>query len=688
MRARSLRHTAATLALAVPLALVASLVLTVGAPTAAVAAVAPPTPIAGLPSQIVGGTKAATTADAQAVRMAQVYKFLASPATMDALRAQRAGTATPAQTQQIAQASASSPKTIGGYGGLTKGLGGATSAFSNYSLGTFIGSTIAGEITTKLWGVDANSLVCGVGGGGGAAQTITSFFAGQDCTAFNAAKEQPINTDVSGDMTSGSACFADGACFQIVGTASWMPSTRTSAWNRLADGTYPQDITPRPALCLKQVSGPAGKLSLLNYHLADGSFSQANYGAYRTTLAPSGENGCGGTDLGHNRSIPRSAPAGFTLDQVVGISVPQGPVIPVGKGSANPNRYISCDVTWQGGYRSEPGPMFTEADTDWTGSIPSCPTTPAEFIPLRTTLTLHTVGGADQVLSDMATPQETVDAFSGQYKHCLTTVCTTELEKNGVSCFDGADCQNWKEQVDQGSSTYTCRYGGVAVALSECNVYAPTWQPEAQRTGLVYADPITGKPAPNSPDPKEQGASPVQGTDRGTFGTPVQDPAGPRQCFPTGWGVFNPLEWVQRPVMCALEWAFVPTPAALTANTAKVDRAVATSGLGTITANVTQLGAIPIPGNGCGGIPLKFTLGGPQGVKVDTSLLNACPGTTLAPIAAVAHTILVGLITTLSFLSILRYVATIFGFSGLGGIQSAWSMSEQRAERAAAKAAQ
>lgn len=30
------------------------------------------------------------------------------------------------------------------------------------------------------------------------------------------------------------------------------------------------------------------------------------------------------------------------------------------------------------------------------------------------------------------------------------------------------------------------------------------------------------------------------------------------ECWPSGWGWFNPAQWVLRPIKCALEWAFVP----------------------------------------------------------------------------------------------------------------------------------
>lgn len=81
-------------------------------------------------------------------------------------------------------------------------------------------------------------------------------------------------------------------------------------------------------------------------------------------------------------------------------------------------------------------------------------------------------------------------------------------------------CRGWYEQPDK-EQTYQCRDGGVIVPLVECDPYRRAFDPEPS------FDPVA--------------------------------PAESQKCWPSGWGLINPLEWVYRPVSCALTAAFVPT---------------------------------------------------------------------------------------------------------------------------------
>jgi hypothetical protein len=683
---RFLSGLVATLALTLPLTLVA----VAGTPSSASAIGSPATPLSVLPSQIVSGTSAATSADAQLVRMAQVYKFITSPATVEALRSQAAGTATKTETDLIA-AAAKKVRIPTGLGGLVKGAGAAGVAYTGWEIGTFMGTGPAGAITTELWGVDANDLVCGQAAAGSVGQGLLSFFSGQKCADFNARPGQPINGDTkTGGMTTGDICLMGGdgqptQCVRLVGTDTFSAFSSSSAWTLDQAGQNNISGYVADTFCFRATKGAAFTPGVV---FSDGVRQVTEYP--HASFWPG--YGCSAGDM----PITRPARATYKTSEVVGFFNGQPgvqPNVPFDTGATtNPDRYISCDVTGTGpSFISTPGEMFTEADQDWSKSVPACGTLPAGEIPTNTKLTLHTIGGADEVLWTRDTPPEVVTDLGkgGKYQTCLTTVCQLILEKNGTSCFDGTDCTGWFADSQTGTSTnrYECKYAGQAVALSECSVYKPTWEAANVRTGEVYADPVTGTPAKNSPVKTEQAASPVKGTDAGTFGEAVQDPAGERQCFPTGWAVFNPVEWVQKPVQCAFQWAFVPKPSVLASAKTQIATDLDQSGLGTITRNVTMLGAVPIPGNGCGGIPLRFELAKPAGVKVDTHLLSACPGETLAPVAATTKTILSGLVVTAGFLAILRYIATIFGFSGLGGIQQEFRMSDKRAESAAREAA-
>lgn len=46
------------------------------------------------------------------------------------------------------------------------------------------------------------------------------------------------------------------------------------------------------------------------------------------------------------------------------------------------------------------------------------------------------------------------------------------------------------------------------------------------------------------------------------------------ECFPNGWGWFNPAQWVLRPIKCALVWAFVPDSAVVQAKFAAFKESV------------------------------------------------------------------------------------------------------------------
>lgn len=114
-----------------------------------------------------------------------------------------------------------------------------------------------------------------------------------------------------------------------------------------------------------------------------------------------------------------------------------------------------------------------------------------------------------------------------------------------VSCFsDPGLCVDWFTDPAK-TQNYECTHGTKVLALAECNVYRPTFNPAQTVQGINYADPVTGAlPSPTTPLPAP---------------TPGSSPDS-SACFPRGWGAFNPAEWVLKPVSCALTYAFVPSP--------------------------------------------------------------------------------------------------------------------------------
>lgn len=98
-----------------------------------------------------------------------------------------------------------------------------------------------------------------------------------------------------------------------------------------------------------------------------------------------------------------------------------------------------------------------------------------------------------------------------------------------------------------------CSWGSHALTQAECfatPAVDPAPGPGTDTDPAPNPDP-TGAPAPTPTPTPGGGGQPDPQEDGG-------------ECFPTGWGVFNPLEWVYRPVKCALSWAFVPDAATVT----------------------------------------------------------------------------------------------------------------------------
>lgn len=100
----------------------------------------------------------------------------------------------------------------------------------------------------------------------------------------------------------------------------------------------------------------------------------------------------------------------------------------------------------------------------------------------------------------------------------------------------------------------------VGTAVQELIEEAP-WpesEPEPNPTTTVVPNPTTTVPTTTTTTPDD----PCRGGAPSTSGcTPVDPPEDPPEggdgeCFPSGWGWLNPIEWVLKPVKCALLWAF------------------------------------------------------------------------------------------------------------------------------------
>lgn len=297
--------------------------------------------------------------------------------------------------------------------------------------------------------------------------------------------------------------------------------------------------------------------------------------------------------------------------------------------------------------------LFREADT-------TLPVLPNPVCPSGTLATSYTVyegdatgAGSTQILTWTA-PSTWANPSTSSYGDCLpggsAAPCTVVLLKATpqglLDCQGGrVDCTGFNADTAL-DTDYQCRWGPHAVPLTNCRQLALTAPGSTStQTDTTPADPE------NSPL------------------TPGQSNG---ECFPSGWAAFNPVEWVLKPVKCALTWAFVPNPATLSTQIDGVRTAVAGSSLGAAYQPVSEISAAwsqiaSGQSGGCDGP--GFTLVVP-GKTMDLHPLTACasPMSTLATVtkASCAIGLMIGTV-----LLVVRILAGAFGVSvgalGRGG---------------------
>lgn len=282
--------------------------------------------------------------------------------------------------------------------------------------------------------------------------------------------------------------------------------------------------------------------------------------------------------------------------------------------------------------------------------------------------------------TDVGTPRvaetpRVVRDWSGNYPQCVNGGCRLELRKlvNGteVDCFSDPDqCLSWRSEADQ--AEYRCYYGGGQVDLSECNIYGTTFDRRAVQQGQGYANPETGKqpdwnPSTDAPASSRPEVNPGAGTQYAN--EPVTDPdQQPRQCFPQGWGVFNPFEWVFQPVKCALEWAFVPRQSVLREQITGVRTSWDDTPPAVISRRVSTLPAVfeSTTASGCSGPGVSFTIPFMKNeASVDAHPLDACDGA-MASLASISKVVVGGLAILGTLFALTRIAGNVVNAGGLG----------------------
>jgi hypothetical protein len=168
-----------------------------------------------------------------------------------------------------------------------------------------------------------------------------------------------------------------------------------------------------------------------------------------------------------------------------------------------------------------------------------------------------------EVLWDVAAPSQDPT----QYPLCSpsrpSSGCKVAVHIDTKECVVGLwDCEHWPDLRNDPTQSprVSCQYGPYSVPIETCNPLERAYE----EGGAPATEPnIDGNPATRSdnnldgqPIPKTQ---PATGTVPGGAGAPAPGSStAEADCWPTGWGMLNPLEWVYKPITCAGKELFQP----------------------------------------------------------------------------------------------------------------------------------
>jgi hypothetical protein len=215
---------------------------------------------------------------------------------------------------------------------------------------------------------------------------------------------------------------------------------------------------------------------------------------------------------------------------------------------ADPERWWVTEWTCaDGSSGSAASDRFRETMAEWPTPLePSCSASALT----ATKVYEYTAGGEPSLLYEWAMDPST-SAWATQYPECVNGSCLLELHRvdaatgTRLACFDNPDaCAQWMDDP-QREANYQCTYGTHDVELSECYVYAPTFDVE-QRTGEgSYGDPETGVVPDGVVTPPGGGP-----------GAPDVDSCGSAPAFEMSLGGIG--YWIAHGTAWALCQAFVP----------------------------------------------------------------------------------------------------------------------------------
>lgn len=610
-----------------------------------------PPPVNVLPSVVKGGAGALTGTAYQNYLATVIYRFGKSLTQSKAIQAVNAGAASMAEIATVDAVKAGYRVPVTKLAALGKVAGGVGVVVTGYQIGAMMGNG-----AVQLTGLDTNGAVCRQDGA-----EFLGLLTGVDCAAYELAQTYAPNADVTVGAVGSEVCgpnTASGYCLTYVSTVGFRllaGSANASALWYLVDisGT----VTAKPStLTITSCADTLLYGSSTSYCVNTTPNTSGSANAPAGSLCSSGNVPAGKACLTWSWGVvPSGTTAPSPIPTLTGIRMTNsggstGDIPPTTTPDSDPARTLRCVIVGSNGtsYSASTGSFH---ETDPVLPSPVCPDLPAGVLMDTMTIFEDSPMGSVELWTESTTPE--YDASQALAPECSEGTCLLDLRKSAVSCFSSPDgCAEWFADPDK-ATTYTCHYGTHAVDLDECNVYAPSFNPEARSTGDVYGDPETGDPITAPP-----GSLP--GIDKGTFGSPSQDPTAERECFPSGWGVLNPVEWVVRPVQCALEWAFVPRESVVQAKMQEVTDTWADTPPAKVAAMVSGY-AFVAPPSGCNGITVDVWFLGPP-----FQIMDACPGSMLEDMAYWARVFGNVGFTIYGLIAITRNLARIVEFPGVG----------------------
>lgn len=636
-------------------------------PEQAHAVVAPglPDPINVLPSV----TKAAAKYGSWDLLGTILYRGIVDHATAKAAMATKAGTATVNEAQLVAKAAAKFkgfPATA--IKGLTKAAGPVGLTMVAGEVGLMMGTGAA-----NLIGIDtSNDTLCMVGESGwNLAAEIAN---GADCSAFTTPTPQFIE-NANLDISARPPGFAEAPSWSVNWGANTQGGRMTITefvsdykFGASARGSFTATMTAElTGTCTN--NGQAMTLDI-NAIAKNSSTGATAWGTGVSPFSVSGFPSLGIPECRSKITGTMTFPAAPTLPAT---SINEALRFTTGHPQKNVQWYPEGHALWNPGVESDPERIlecrykFTNGTTAVGSSAPfreldeALPDLVCPAIPSGLTLdeiSIWEVGGGQTHMlhQEKVTPE--FQEVKTQMADCLDGSCILELVHQGVSCMENPDpCADWYEDP-QKVGKYTCKFGGHDVPLTQCTTLAPYYKPGARTSGAPYGDPETGKPVPNP-------------AGRAPLGTPLQDPEKQRDCFPTGWGVLNPVEWVYKPVVCAFEWAFVPRPSVMNAGLLRTQAAFNATPPAALMAFIGDSVDDFPQLDGCRGPHIAFAVDfrgfAPWAyLAVDAYPLDVCSGWQ-AGVATAARVIGAIFMYFAAVRAITRYFGSTFNFAQFGG---------------------